>query len=249
MAEHGRSHPLGQSYCDALLDELRARNVSIERKKAGNSCAFFKKGYKRFAYVYHDVRTPQLEIWFAGDPDVLPQEDSPTEIFTRNRVDSRWGRAFPHALRVRPDVNIRDIVVFLENYAIPLAEPPRRKTGQAVSNVHEPAEQGQLLEGAARTVMATDFERNRTARALCIKRFGCKCWICGFDFSKVYGEVGIGFIEVHHIRSIASIGAEYKVDPVADMRPLCPNCHAIVHRGKEVMSCEDVKRLISSGPY
>lgn len=68
----------------------------------------------------------------------------------------------------------------------------------------------------------------------------------GFDFEKTYGEHGMGFIHVHHLRPLSSLGEGYLVDPETDMVPLCPNCHAMVHRGNEAMplSLEALRRLI-----
>jgi predicted HNH restriction endonuclease len=70
------------------------------------------------------------------------------------------------------------------------------------------------------------------------------CFICGFNFSDVYGEIGQDFIHVHHLRQLADIGEEYEVDPVADLRPVCPNCHAIIHRRIPALTIEEVKALL-----
>jgi len=85
-------------------------------------------------------------------------------------------------------------------------------------------------EGAKKTVTINAFERNRKARSACIAHHGVICVVCGFDFQKVYGALGEGFIHVHHVKSIGSIGEEYEVDPVKDLVPVCPNCHAMIHR-------------------
>jgi len=46
--------------------------------------------------------------------------------------------------------------------------------------------------------------------------------------------LGAGFIEVHHqYRSTAPWTTE-DGDPVRDLVPVCPNCHAMLHRGREV---------------
>ena len=78
------------------------------------------------------------------------------------------------------------------------------------------------------------FERNQKAREECLKYYGCKCSVCGFDFEKEYGEIGRGFIEVHHIVPLSSIRDEYIVDPISDLRPLCSNCHSMVKAIKEL---------------
>jgi len=103
-----------------------------------------------------------------------------------------------------------------------------------------------LPEGAVRKVMINAYERNATARALCIAHYGPTCTVCGFNFGAAYGELAEGFIHVHHIRPLSEIGEEYKVDPISDLRPVCPNCHAIIHLGGETRSIEEVKQLVAA---
>ncbi len=45
--------------------------------------------------------------------------------------------------------------------------------------------------------------------------------------AELYGELGEGVIHVHHLKELRSLGEEYQVDPIEDLRPVCPNCHAI----------------------
>lgn len=85
-------------------------------------------------------------------------------------------------------------------------------------------------EGTALKVWVNRYERNRLARGKCIASKGCKCAVCGMDFEKVYGEVGRGFIHVHHTIPISSIGKDYEIDPEHDLVPVCPNCHTMLHK-------------------
>ena len=98
-----------------------------------------------------------------------------------------------------------------------------------------------LFEGATTRVLVNAYERNAEARAQCIQHYGASCCICGFDFGRQYGEVGDGYIEVRHLRQLSDIGKEYEVDPVNDLRPVCANCHAILHQRKPAYSIEEVK--------
>ena len=58
---------------------------------------------------------------------------------------------------------------------------------------------------------------------------GTCCAVCGFDFGLFYGDIGAGFIQVHHL----TMQAERRdtVNPVTDMVPLCSNCHDMMHHG------------------
>jgi len=85
-------------------------------------------------------------------------------------------------------------------------------------------------EGAKLSIIINAFERNAAARKACIEHFGAKCAACTFDFSERYGPIGEGFIHVHHVVPIGTIGTEYEIDPIADLIPVCPNCHAMIHQ-------------------
>ena len=104
-----------------------------------------------------------------------------------------------------------------------------------------------IYEGAKKTIVVNSYERNREARNACIAAHGCKCKVCEMDFVKMYGELGRDFIHVHHIVPISTIGKEYRIDPVRDLVPVCPNCHAMLHKGKdrEVLTIDELKGIIA----
>jgi predicted HNH restriction endonuclease len=119
--------------------------------------------------------------------------------------------------------------------------------GQPEISMHIPEEipdDSVLFEGAKHRILVNAYERNPQARQRCIEDHGAKCCICGFDFAKTYGEVGKGFIHVHHLIPISEISTEYQIDPVRDLRPICPNCHAIIHRKNPPYSIEEVQEML-----
>jgi 5-methylcytosine-specific restriction protein A len=85
-------------------------------------------------------------------------------------------------------------------------------------------------EGIMRTQLINVYERNPVARKQCVEYWGCKCIICDFDFGKIYGDHGRGFIHVHHVKPLSEIKKSYTIDPKEDLRPVCPNCHTMLHR-------------------
>ncbi|WP_425618103.1 HNH endonuclease [Anatilimnocola sp. NA78] len=101
-----------------------------------------------------------------------------------------------------------------------------------------------FIEGAVKSVVVNAYERNPKARNACVGHHGFVCAVCGFNFVHLYGDIGQDFIHVHHVKDIASIGAEYEVDPIDDLRPVCPNCHAMLHKAKPAMSIEKLKAII-----
>jgi len=87
-----------------------------------------------------------------------------------------------------------------------------------------------LFEGIKKQVIVNSYERNQTARNKCIAYYGAKCVVCNFDFEVTFGDIGKGFIHVHHLTQLSSINQGYEVNPIKDLRPVCPNCHAMLHR-------------------
>lgn len=104
-------------------------------------------------------------------------------------------------------------------------------------------EEQSATEGAAKTVTLTTHERSIAARRKCVQHYGAHCAICGFDFAKVYGPVGEGYIHVHHVIPLSAIGGEYEVDPIRDLIPVCPNCHAIIHKRVPCYSIDEMKAM------
>lgn len=104
----------------------------------------------------------------------------------------------------------------------------------------------QYVEGSRQQVYLTSYERNPKARSACLDFHGYSCGVCGFNFEKTYGEIGKNFIHVHHLKPLSEIGAEYVVNPIKDMCPVCPNCHAMLHRFTDegFMSIENLKEKI-----
>lgn len=85
-----------------------------------------------------------------------------------------------------------------------------------------------IHEGAIDVVKLNRYERSHIARELCIKHYGAKCAACDFEFKKFYG-LGEKYIHVHHLIPIHKIKHDYKIDPIKDLIPICPNCHAMLH--------------------
>ena len=107
----------------------------------------------------------------------------------------------------------------------------------------EMPEMTELAEGAVYRVAVTAYERNPEARRLCLAHYGNSCVVCGFDFEATYGQEAEGFIHVHHLLMLSQIGKEYVIDPVKDLRPVCPNCHSVIHLNTPPHSIDEVKAM------
>lgn len=119
----------------------------------------------------------------------------------------------------------------------------RLQTG-APANPDEVAD-GEFRECATRMVVVNAYERRAAARRACIAHYGTACAVCDMSLASVYGKVAAGLIHVHHLVPISSIGKEYVIDPVADLRPVCPNCHAVLHRKDPPFSLAEGRAMIA----
>lgn len=97
-------------------------------------------------------------------------------------------------------------------------------------------------EGGTRTITVTVVERNPANRNACIAHWGDSCIVCGFNFGKKYGNKAEGYIHVHHHNLLASSG-EVVTDPINEMSPLCPNCHAVAHLKRPPYSIDELKAM------
>jgi len=109
------------------------------------------------------------------------------------------------------------------------------------------AEPDELHEGSVMQVALTRYERNVEARNACIAAKGHRCAVCGMDFEETYGEIGRGFIHVHHLIPVSSIGEDYVIDPINHLVPVCPNCHNMLHRKEPPLTPEELIDLMNSG--
>lgn len=115
--------------------------------------------------------------------------------------------------------------------------------GQDADNYLEEAPEGRLL-----IRMHLSRERNRdlveSKRRQALKKYGLlRCEVCGFDFAAYYGSRGVGFIECHHTKPVATLAAG-DVTHIDDLALVCANCHRIIHRSRPWISVEYLKDTI-----
>lgn len=124
----------------------------------------------------------------------------------------------------------------------------RQRAPERYSQIPEEIGEGQTYhEGAVKKVIVNAYERDSKARAACIQHFGSRCQACGFDFGKKYGPTAAGYIQVHHLKPMADIAEDYKVNPLVDLIPVCPNCHGVIHLQDPPYKLEQVRNLLRAG--
>ncbi len=99
-------------------------------------------------------------------------------------------------------------------------------------------------EGKAKVVSYRTYDRSPAARQACIEHHGYDCCVCGFSFEEEFSDLGKNYIEVHHLKQIADIAKEYEVNPITDLRPVCANCHRMLHKSRPALSIEELRNII-----
>ena len=98
-------------------------------------------------------------------------------------------------------------------------------------------------EGKSYQVMLTKYERNKNNRDQCLKIHGYTCKGCGINFERTYGSIGREYIHVHHLTLLSTMRVG-KIDPEKDLVPVCPNCHAMLHKRNPPYTIKELQRFI-----
>lgn len=106
-------------------------------------------------------------------------------------------------------------------------------------------------EGTARLVSHLRRERNRALvdakKAATLATKGCLCCeACGFDFSVIYGALGEGFCEIHHLVPLSTT-SESVTTTLEDLAVLCSNCHRVIHRSTPMLSVVELSKVLARG--
>lgn len=97
-------------------------------------------------------------------------------------------------------------------------------------NQEDPNDPISYEEGGVKYKTVKQYERSTKARRACISKNGNSCAVCGLSFGEKFGKDFYDLIVVHHTNPMAAKKTR-KTDPVNDLKPLCPNCHAMAHYG------------------
>jgi predicted HNH restriction endonuclease len=102
-------------------------------------------------------------------------------------------------------------------------------------------------EGAKKYVLHHTRERDsaitrKAKRDRLAKTGKLECDVCDFNFLLEYGKHGDGFIEAHHTIPVAQLDGKVKTR-IQDLALVCSNCHRMLHRGKPLLSVEQLRKV------
>lgn len=130
----------------------------------------------------------------------------------------------------------------------PASEGLRRAWSQHdAAETYEGLFPGSLPQPAVRWSLTSRWEHDAEARRICLAHYGPSCSACGLDPEAVFGPDGTGVLQVHHVVPPSLLSDTYELDPVTDLVPLCPTCHAVSHRGyPDPFTPAELRRLLAS---
>lgn len=225
------------------LSAARGGNWDTGYHKHGDEWFLFPTlGTSRTGHDYGNRWEGTRLLWFGrtGSKQIHPSiqnlvaPGSIVHLFARERARDQFTY---HGL-VRP-AQIRDTTPVEVLWEMMTAAP-----SQAIQPLAEEVTGSDYVEGAVRTVTVNAYERDPAARAACLHHWGLACAVCCMVMEARYGSIAEGFIHVHHLRPLAGAGGERAIDPVQDLRPVCPNCHAIIHLKQPQLSIEAAQALL-----
>jgi hypothetical protein len=113
-----------------------------------------------------------------------------------------------------------------------------------------------IREGVLNLERRGVYERSKKLRDAAIAHYASEgdlqCEVRKFSFEKTYGELGAGFIEIHHKKPLFCLEGQNIEQTVSraigDVAALCANCHRMVHRERNtVLSVEQLRFRLRCG--
>ena len=96
-------------------------------------------------------------------------------------------------------------------------------------------------EGGHAAGTQTRIEHDSRLRAACIAAYGTHCQVGGIDFGEACGPAAHGLVHVRHLHPLAE--GVRTTNALNVLRPVCPNCHMVLHAGGTFRSIADVVQL------
>lgn len=146
-------------------------------------------------------------------------------------------RSYP-GVKVTEHINVRHLISTLPDYV------SFNDSGRTYFIPEEIVEHHQFKEGSIDRIMVNRYERNPDARKACLKHYGYTCVVCKKSMEQTYGPEAATFVHVHHLVPLSEIGGDYCLDPIRDLRPVCPNCHAFIHLFDPPLDIEQARKKL-----
>lgn len=225
----------------AVYYKGRIKDKTYADQRLSNAPHYF--GLATIGASYPDQSSPKndyfavIEGFQAFKAPVLAKQDGQyLEQIPPNRATNYWRDG------------VRPITQAVYNRIVRMAQtggiaPTTHPTNDL--NQGQPAAMESEEEGQPNQRYVTIYERNPKLRAEAIRIHGTTCKACGFNFGKAYGDYAEGFIHVHHLKPMSTNKGPTTVTPKTDLVPVCANCHAVIHRRRDMtLSIEELRSMM-----
>lgn len=103
-----------------------------------------------------------------------------------------------------------------------------------------------FVEGRVSDVVMKRRERDPKARSACLAAYGFNCYACGINLKSKYCGLDVEVIHVHHEEPLSQSEGAREIYPIATMKPLCPNCHAVIHSRTPPYSITEIRGMLDN---
>ncbi len=255
-SKHAKTSNLSRRMCDILLSSLPQEDAPRRNSSPSYCGVHIQQQTAALCWVQHTKK----HIWVYLDCDDTSkargdiQNLLPFDVALQARPFPRRGVALrtPLFFKLQTEYQAQGIGPLL-HYLSGLRPRSSRAMNSSKADYWHPLSESEggisidVEEGNRTAIIINRYERSPKNRKACIETYGAFCCVCGFDFSKAYGEIGKGYIHVHHLTPLAALnGKSQKINPVRDLRPVCPNCHEMLHQTDPPHTIDQLKLIIAN---
>lgn len=222
------------------LTNAHLKGSIVVPKKKVDRIAFFNQGFGKLYLFYDKILNRSFEFYVVQNLSKKNDEVRITLMSEYFILKNASVNDNIYIKKVNDSENVFFEIDLLRNGLSTTYAPYTLLSDEDSENSDE-----DYYEGTKIKILVNKYERDTKARDECIEHYGAICLACKFDFKKKYGDIGKGFIHVHHKVPLSKIGKSYKVDPIKDLIPVCPNCHAMIHKKKPIpFTIDDIMKRI-----
>ena len=221
---------------DAFEDFIHSTNINTVKKRS-NKADSYAKYLVRILIISSELFNVDFEKNdYKTMVKYLEQLRSHPDYKQYNSAESRF-----------PNATINHFLLFINDnlYTRNVTMKDKIYSDYPEEELYSEVRSGLVNEGAKVEYYVTKYERKSKLRLEAIDFHGLNGSVCNINFEKTYGELGKGFIEIHHIKPLYSLEGETNVNPKTDLVPLCPNCHRMIHRQRNnIMTVDELRNII-----
>lgn len=168
----------------------------------------------------------KLGNFLAHDPEYLG-----AGLARGNKLEKQiWEEFAPKPTELREVANAIQEGIGEASDTVPIDDDEEFPEGEVLSRLHRSRERNR--KAVARKKQKVLEETGKL-----------ECEACGFDFRSVYGPLGEGYAECHHIVPISELPGRKSVQ-LSDLAILCANCHRMIHRTRPLLGVAEFRDLI-----